>query len=170
MGLKRTGLGVISMAAVLTGMLASPAIAAPGRVGSPAALAVPAHTGARAVAAATPNCSEDGDSWCLWTKVNAGGTEFGPNHGSDNNLGTIGLRNSDGSVENEAEPYAVYLRLYYSPNYAGAWVCLDAATYIANTANYIFNNGTNRPGYHATLYDNVASVSFNSSACTNPIG
>jgi hypothetical protein len=32
------------------------------------------------------------------------------------------------------------------------------------------SDGTNRPGYGATLYKDVASASFDSSPCTNPTG
>ncbi|HEY8044523.1 MAG TPA: hypothetical protein VIF35_09670 [Streptosporangiaceae bacterium] len=151
--------------------------------GGPSATATSRHAGSRAVLAAkkqpvapaiaavsAPACGNNVDVWCMWSGTEATGTQFGPKSGSIANLGNYSWRNLDESVENSAEPYGVYLRLYYSPNYGGAWVCLNVGTYIQNTGNHSFNNGPNLAGYGATLYRNVASVSFTDSVCTNPTG
>jgi hypothetical protein len=113
-----------------------------------------------------PDCYVVGGDWCIWSGINGDGAlEYGTTSAS-----SISLRNLDGSVENSGDPYNLYLRLYYSPNYGGAWVCLNPGVWLANTANYKFNNGSGYPGYEKTLYDDVASVRFNTDPCSNPTG
>lgn len=168
--------GMIGIMIVATGVMAmvqvGPSAAATARhAGSSAALAAKKQAVAPTIAAASaPTCGDNVDVWCMWSGTDATISQLGPKSGSIANLGSISWRNIDESVENSAEPYGVYLRLYYSPNYGGAWVCLNVGTYIQNTANHSFNNGPKLAGYGATLYRNVASVSFTDSVCTNPTG
>jgi hypothetical protein len=111
-------------------------------------------------------CYAYGDAYCIWSQT---AVKFLASN-SVANLNDYGFANVDATVENAAPPYAVYLRLYWGTNYSGAWVCINPGVYIANTANYTFNNGKGRSGYGQTLYRNVASAGFNTSPCTNPIG
>ena len=63
------------------------------------------------------------------------------------------------------------VRIYYSPNYAGAWACLPAfeAYFNLNHANQTFNNGPGRPGYGQQVWLNVASSQFGTGTCSNPM-
>lgn len=169
MRLAQSGVATMALGGLIVmAQLGSSAAAAVHHVDSSAELLATKQGALPAVS--QPFCSANGLSWCMWSGTDATGTQLGPEEGNIANLGSIGWRNIDESVENDAEPYGEYLRLYYSPNYGGAWVCLNVGTYIQNTANHSFNNGSNLAGYGATLYRNVASVSFSDTKCTNATG
>jgi Peptidase inhibitor family I36 len=116
--------------------------------------------------AVEPDCYVLGGDYCIWQGINGTGNEE-VNTTSDP---LLPYRNEDESVENSGAPYDLYLRLYYSPNYAGAWVCINPGSWLPNASNYNFNNGSGDAGYGATVWKNVASARFNTEACTNPIG
>jgi hypothetical protein len=123
--------------------------------------------GSARAAAASLACGVELD-WCIWTGANGTGNELVSGL-SISNLGIAGFRNVDGSLGVEAGGGVPYLvRFFYSPNYAGAWVCLDAGTYLANTANYQFNNGGGLAGYGQNIYHNIASVQVSGGSCSNP--
>jgi hypothetical protein len=82
------------------------------------------------------------------------------------NWGDYGCRNVDESFANRTSGL---VRLYYSPDYQGAWVCIDASKYSNNLAPYTFNNGSSSAGYGAPLENDVASSSTASGNCTNPL-
>jgi hypothetical protein len=139
-------------------------VAVPGAAASaatrPAAKAASAHAGS-----ASPNLSCPDTGWCIFLSTYyTGSWESGAV-----NEPLMPYRNQDESESN----YRGWLRLYYSPNYAGAWVCIDDGTDIPDTSKYVFNNGAGKAGYGATLWNNVASLTWSSSSssiCSNPIG
>jgi len=63
------------------------------------------------------------------------------------------------------------VRIYYSPNYAGAWACLPAfeAYFDLNQSDETFDNGAGRPGYGQQVWENVASSAFGTGSCSNPM-
>jgi hypothetical protein len=77
-----------------------------------------------------------------------------------------GCRNVDESFANRTSGL---VRLYYSPDLGGAWVCIDASKYSNNLAGYVFNNGSGKAGYGAPLENDVASSSTASGNCSNPL-
>lgn len=120
-------------------------------------------------AAAEPSCGVEQD-WCIWTGTYGAGSEL-ESYASIPNLGSYGFRNEDASLEAEAGGGVPYLvRFYYSPNYSGAWICVDGGTYLAKAANYTFNNGGGLAGYGQNIYHNIASVSVSGGSCSNPTG
>jgi hypothetical protein len=80
-----------------------------------------------------------------------------------------------GSCRNQDEALtewrAQIVRIYYSPNYSGAWACLPAfeAYFNLNHANQTFNNGSGRPGFGQQVWLNVASSAFGTGTCSNPL-
>ena len=110
------------------------------------------------------NCP--GDHACVWAGNNftdaylityPGATEWRP----------PGFRSVDASFYNNSL-YSV--RLYYSPNEKGAWVCIKSNTTISNiNSSYVFDNGSGDPGYHSPLRNDVASSNMTIQTCTNPI-
>jgi hypothetical protein len=86
---------------------------------------------------------------------------------SEANISNWGsCRNVDESFFNRP---GYVVRLYYSPNYAGAWVCFPQNTGISNLAGYTFNNGPGRAGYGARVENDVASSALYQGSCSNPI-
>jgi hypothetical protein len=77
-----------------------------------------------------------------------------------------GCRNVDESFANRTSGL---VRLYYSPDLGGAWVCIDASKYSNNLSGYVFNNGSGKAGYGASLENDVASSSTASGSCSNPL-
>jgi hypothetical protein len=78
-----------------------------------------------------------------------------------------GCRNVDESFANRTSGL---VRLYYSPDLQGAWVCIDASKYSNNLAGYVFNNGgSGKAGYGAPLENDVASSETASGNCSNPL-
>lgn len=119
--------------------------------------------------AAEPYCGME-LNWCIWTGAYGTGNEL-ESGGSISNLGSYGFRNEDASLEAEGGGGISYsVRFYYSPNYSGAWICVDSGTYLANAANYKFNNGGGLAGYGQNIYHNIASVSVGGGSCSNPTG
>lgn len=83
------------------------------------------------------------------------------------NWGDYGCRNRDESFGNLM---SVAVRLYYSPNQAGAWVCVPSEWNSTNLSGYTFNNGSGRPGYGQYIWNNIASSSVSTgNDCSNPI-
>lgn len=86
------------------------------------------------------------------------------------NLGSGGWRNEDDGIWNDMKP-GWYLRLWYSPDYKGAHVCIDPGVKIANLAGYVFDESNNTDtGWHHPVKDDVASDTVNQSKCTDPLG
>lgn len=79
----------------------------------------------------------------------------------------FGCRNVDESFANRTSGL---VRLYYSPNLKGPWVCVDSGWYSNNLNNgaYKFNNGSGT-GYGEKIINNVASSSTALGTCTNPL-
>jgi Peptidase inhibitor family I36 len=136
----------------ITGTMAVAAVLA---LGSPAM----ASTDSKNAALAFP-CSAG--YFCLYTANNWTGSELKVNT-SQPNLGSF--RNTDNSEANGVGP----VRLYYSPNYGGAWVCTISGLAITPLSDYTFNNGSGLAGYGQNIANNVASIKVGGSACTNPI-
>jgi Peptidase inhibitor family I36 len=97
---------------------------------------------------------------------------------SSGDPGGRGCLNADASVANwescrnqdigfwNATPYSV--RLYYSPNYAGAWICVPGNTDIGSLSGKDFNNGSGDPGYGDPVRNDVASSTLSgSNNCSN---
>jgi hypothetical protein len=133
------------------------------------------HTMARAerkaseAAPATPTCNSQGVGYCDYALT--GGRDFcfwwDGSLANWNSLPNSGnqCRNVDESIYVEA---GGYLRLYYSPNYGGAHVCIDPFDYISNLSGYRFNSGSGA-GLNQPIENNVASSSWDGNRCTNPI-
>jgi hypothetical protein len=85
---------------------------------------------------------------------------------TDDSWQAAGCRNVDESFANRTSGL---VRLYYSPDLGGAWVCIDASKYSNNLAGYVFNNGSGKAGYGAALENDVASSSTASGNCSNPL-
>ena len=79
-----------------------------------------------------------------------------------------GCRNQDESLFVNATQI---VRIYYSPNYRGAWACLPAYNNYqdVNHSNQTFNNGSGDPGYGQQVWLNVASSKFGTGSCSNPM-
>jgi hypothetical protein len=132
---------------------------------SASAQLIGSNTAAHAASPDVPSTC-DPSSVCLYSETGYHGIKYDTN--SDNsNLDSVSFRNLDESVASAFT--AKYVRLYYSPNYDGAWVCLDPGTSISNVASVTFNNGSGEAGFGQSIYQNVASVGINSSKCTNPV-
>jgi hypothetical protein len=144
------------------------------------AIAIMSIPSGAAKAATTPYCNSPGNptspSWCIWTAFNGGLGYSGYTEASAwysvPNLSTFEVRNLDKSLENAvgSDGGKLYLRLYYSPNYGGAWVCVNPGFFAGDTGAYYFDNGSGKAGFDQTIYDNVASLTYTTSACTNPLG
>ena len=76
-----------------------------------------------------------------------------------------GCRNEDESFANRA---GSIIRLYYSPGYQGAWVCLPVGYYDNDVHSMTFDNGSGDAGYSETVFNNVASSQFGTGSCSNP--
>jgi hypothetical protein len=128
-----------------------------------------------AQAATTPTCTAianpSGPAWCIWSGTGGTGSQEAIGQSTVLDLDNYYIRNLDKSVEDAvgANGGKMYLRLYYSLNLKGSWVCLDPGTFLYDTFYYNFNNAPSQPGYGQSIYDNVASLSWTSSACGNPI-
>lgn len=83
------------------------------------------------------------------------------------NWANYGCRNVD---EAFANLLSVAVRLYYSPNEKGAWVCVPAGWTSSDLYGYTFNNGSGDAGYGQLIFNNVASARVSgSNNCTNKI-
>jgi Peptidase inhibitor family I36 len=87
---------------------------------------------------------------------------------TDSSWQAAGCRNADESFANRTSGL---VRLYYSPDLKGDWVCINPGAYSNNLAGYVFNNGPDKPGYGngARLENNVASSSVGFGHCSNPL-
>ena len=79
-----------------------------------------------------------------------------------------GCRNIDVELLNETSDA---VRLYFAPDFGGAWICIpahDGVTFGTNSP--VFNNGTDlATGFGKPVFDNVASSKQAASDnCTNP--
>jgi len=87
-----------------------------------------------------------------------------------------------GSCRNKDEAFAdiedaaggcCAVRLYYSPDWQGAWACVDIGWYSndLNQEAYTFDNGPGRLGYGQEIWENVASSQIveGTSKCSNPL-
>jgi Peptidase inhibitor family I36 len=113
------------------------------------------------------NCP--GGRWCLY---------YGPNGqplcwdslSTVRYLSDYGCRNEDWSFANRTSGL---VRMYYSPNLGGDWVCVNSGWYSNNLENqaYRFNNGTSgvAGGQGELIWRNVASVEVASGKCSNPL-
>ncbi len=88
------------------------------------------------------------------------------------NWSSEGCRNVDEYFADEL-PDSDAIRLYYSPNEDGAWVCVPngfGATNSGNLSGYTFNNGPGDAGYGQSIENNVASSKVaDGNNCSNPI-
>jgi hypothetical protein len=176
MALKKAGVTLFAAAmAVSAAIIPSAATAASTQAGSIKSQSLSSPVVRKAAnfitlaAAAEPLCGVEQD-WCIWTGTYGTGSEL-VSYASIPNLGSYGFRNEDASLEAEAGGGVPYLvRFYYSPNYSGAWICVDGGTYLAKAANYTFNNGGGLAGYGQNIYHNIASVSVSGGSCSNPTG
>jgi hypothetical protein len=83
----------------------------------------------------------------------------------DDNPQVNSCRNVDEAFDNNTPDV---VRLYYSPNYSGAWVCIPAHTGIENLSGKPFNNGSGLAGYGQSIFNNVASSTISTGTCSNP--
>jgi hypothetical protein len=90
---------------------------------------------------------------------------------SQPNWGNYDCRNLDESFANR-DGEGVLVRLYYSPNYKGAWACVNNGWYSNNLNKdvYTFNNGgSSAPGHGQEIWDNIASSYVGDGTCSNPL-
>jgi hypothetical protein len=79
-----------------------------------------------------------------------------------------------GSCRNKDESFAYraggLVRLYFSPNYQGAYACVNDEWYSnnLNKAAYTFNNGGGA-GAGQEIWENIASSKPGSGSCANPL-
>jgi hypothetical protein len=82
----------------------------------------------------------------------------------------MGCRNEDESFANVS---GFPVRLYYSPNFQGAWACVNTGWYSNNLNKDIYtfdNGGSGDAGYGQEIWKNIASSTQASSGkCTNPL-
>lgn len=82
------------------------------------------------------------------------------------NWGNYGCRNVDEYFEQPLPGFVV--RLYYSPNAGGAWVCVPYG-FVGSLAPYAFDDGpTTAGGYGQGIWNNVASSVVSAGTCGNP--
>jgi hypothetical protein len=154
----------VTLAAGLAGLDVTGASAAPTHTATNAAVSASARPAETARPdQAYDNCPSgyycdyvgtDGSTYCLIL------------NGGDDSWQDAGCRNVDESFANRTSGL---VRLYYSPNLQGAWVCINPGAYSNNLAGYVFNNGPDRAGYGAPLENDVASSSVASGDCGNPL-
>jgi hypothetical protein len=80
--------------------------------------------------------------------------------------GALVCRDVDESIRNQT---GTPLRLYFSPNFGGAHVCLNAGRAIPDLGDFTFNSGSGLAGFGQSVENNVASSTIDGGACTNPI-
>ena len=188
---RRFGLALVA-GTIVTALSTTTALAAPGSRAHPGSAAVMAGSqalshGSRAKAEATPdgaynNCISG--FYCDWTTTDGTGGANAAcvlNYLSIANWDTAGTggascRNTDVSFADRTGDslggHEGLVRLYYSPDYKGAWACVDTGWYSNNldNKNYTFDNGPTDPGHGQKIYDNVASSQVdNASSCSNPL-
>jgi hypothetical protein len=116
------------------------------------------------------NCTgEYADIYCDFVGTNGNDECFGISL-SQPNWGNYDCRNLDESFANR-DGEGILVRLYYSPNYQGAWACVNDGWY-SNDLNkdvYTFNNGAGDAGYGQEIWDNVASSYEADGTCGNPL-
>jgi hypothetical protein len=186
---RRFGFALVAVT-IVTALSTTAALAAPGSRAHPesAAVVVGSRTlshGGGAKAEATPdgaynNCFAG--FYCDWATTDGSG---GANaacilaYASISNWGADGnsCRNIDESFANRVGAGLPdndgLVRLYYLPNYEGAWACVDNG-WFSNNLNqqaYNFDNGpSGDAGSGQEIYDNVASSQVDSySTCSNPL-
>jgi hypothetical protein len=161
--------GLAAIAARSVVPLISPAAAATqgaNEAGLPGSAALPASAAAGSAAQA-PARMACPSFYCDFRNTGYTNQCFN-SQGEQTNWGNFGCRNVDESFRNES---AFAVRLWFSPNFGGAHVCIEPQHGMANMANYTFNSGSGRSGFGSTLNNNVASSSLDvPGACTNPIG
>ena len=151
----------------LAGVLISAApllTAAPASAGVQSATAHTELALARAASPQNPNPGRFDD----WSSTGASNLCFSTTGGTFN-WSTFGCRNIDKAIGNGL---SVAIRLYFSPNEAGAWTCVPVGLEInnLNSTKYTFNSGTGA-GAGEKIYNNVASSAASTADnCTNPIG
>jgi Peptidase inhibitor family I36 len=114
-------------------------------------------------AGAYNNCSSG--YFCDFIYTN-GNHECFKSSNTQNRWSDFGCRNVDESLANRTSGL---VRLYYSPNKAGAWVCLDSGFYSNNLSPYTFDNGQGRAGYGYPVNNDVASSEVGTGSCSNPL-
>jgi hypothetical protein len=77
-----------------------------------------------------------------------------------------GCRDVGRSVANDS---GSTVRLYFSPSFGGAHVCINPHTEFSSISRFSFNSGSGLAGFGQTIINNVASMSIGGSACTNPL-
>src|SRR5215469_7893963 len=112
-------------------------------------------------AQAAVHCSSG--NFCDYILPNYGGLCYST---PETQTSLAGCRNRDESIANGSRDL---VRMFFSPNLAGAWVCINPGTQFANLFGLRFNNGPNRPGYGFPVEDDVASIQFASGLCGNPL-
>jgi len=152
-------------------LTAAAVLAASAMIGVPSVAEAAPVAKAAPAAQPTESCVESDDPeanvYCIYMGTNGTGTYMV----TQLSLGDLMLfRNADESVDNPIglNNNKMYLRLYYSPNYAGSWVCMNPG-FIPNTSAYAFNNGPSLGGYGTSIWKNVASATLTGTACGNPI-
>jgi Peptidase inhibitor family I36 len=126
-----------------------------------------------ATANATPkgafdNCPQH--YWCLYSGLN-GNPLCWSSLATVRYLSDYDCRNLDDSFANRT---GGLVRMYYSPNLQGDWVCVNSGWYSNALYNefYVFNNGPIGNAQYGTgqsIYLNVASIEVGSGKCSNPL-
>lgn len=160
----------IGITAVTAASISTAALAATGsvtRLGHPVSNSAAVHQHAvEPDTGAYTNCQRG--LWCDYIGT-SGRYECIYSSGTTNWSNTFfQCRNLDESFANRTSGL---VRLYYSPNEQGAWVCIDASKYENNLSGFVFNNENKAEtaGYGQPIKDNVASSEAASGNCSNPL-
>jgi peptidase inhibitor family I36 len=100
---------------------------------------------------------------CLWNGTNYGGSQEEVMFQSFSSLPS-GISNNEKSAANKFS--GKYVRFYFGPSFSGAWRCFNPNAASSDLHNLTFNKGNGRGGFGQSLFDNIASVGINTSACT----
>jgi hypothetical protein len=151
---------ITAFAAAMVASLGAPALAARSL---PAASQAP-HSSALATQRVSPaagaNCGED---FCDYLLPNFSGLCYGTNVSQS---GLTGCRNRDESFGNTSSST---VRLFFSPSFGGASVCLPAGAQFSNLSGLKFNIGPGMAGFGQAIENNVASMTISSSKCLTPL-
>lgn len=164
----RMGIALAAIA-VVAAIPATASMAASGHVGRASSAATQAtaadHQGPRISNGAADNCYSG--FYCNFKQTDGNGFCFDSDE-AISNWNAAGCRNIDESFSNRL---GELVRLYYSPNYQGAWACVDNGWYSNNMNKdvYTFDNGSGDAGYGQEIWDNVASSKPAGGSCSNPL-
>jgi|HubBroStandDraft_6_1064221.scaffolds.fasta_scaffold435373_2 hypothetical protein len=174
--LRPLGLAVAA-AAVVAAIPATASMAVPGHQAHPGAALVRARTAGHESPLVTADGAYDQCrtevvdgvwSYCAYKETDGrdlcvSGVDDLPNWNE------LGCRNLDESMANVS---GFPVRVYYEPNWQGAWACLNNGWY-SNDLNkdvYTFSSGKGDAGYGQEIWENIASsAQATGGSCSNPL-